>query len=180
MFVCPFSFQQLMSLHKLHHTTQIKKIVSNKYNFKKIYILIKDSILFLALLTFIETAVSPFRAGSLRSPTIWLSNQSSHTRAIKDSINLSILQVKTIFLITTKKCESKTIFWSLCYPRLRDDFNVHFMQKHRKWTARLPLSAGCFFIAQARFFISCTTTVGLYWGITTLLKFHVPSRNFFL
>ena len=22
----------------------------------------------------------------------------------------------------------KTIFWSLCYPRLRDGFNVHFME----------------------------------------------------
>ena len=47
---------------------------------------------------------------------------------MKDSINLSILQVKTIFLITTKKCEFKTIFWSLCYPRLRDGFNVHFIK----------------------------------------------------
>ena len=56
----------------------------------------------------------------------------SQRRAIKDSINLSILQVKTIFLITTKKCEFKTIFRSLCYPRLRDDFNLHFMQNHRK------------------------------------------------
>ena len=27
-----------------------------------------------------------------------------------------------------------------------------FMQKHRKWTARLPLSARCFLIAQAGFF----------------------------
>ena len=53
-----------------------------------------------------------------------------------------------------------------------------FMQKHRKWTARLPLSAGCFLIAQAGFFIWCTTTVGLYWGIIILLKFHVPSRDF--
>ena len=65
------------------------------------------------------------------------------------------------------------ISWSLCYRWLRDGFNVHFMQKHRKWTARLPLWAGCFLIAQA-------TTVGLYWGIIILLKFHVPSRDFFL
>ena len=72
------------------------------------------------------------------------------------------------------------ISWSLCYRWLRDGFNVHFMQKHRKWTARLPLSAGCFLIAQAGFFIWCTTTVGLYWGIIILLKFHVPSRDFFL
>ena len=55
-----------------------------------------------------------------------------------------------------------------------------FMQKHRKWTARSPLSARCFLIAQAGFFICCTTTVGLFWGITILLKFHVPSRDFFL
>ena len=31
--------------------------------------------------------------------------------------------------------------------QLRDGFNVNFMQKRRKWTARLPLSAGCFLIA---------------------------------
>ena len=37
-----------------------------------------------------------------------------------------------------------------------------------------------FLIAQAGFFICCTTTVGLFWGITILLKFHVPSRDFFL
>ena len=29
----------------------------------------------------------------------------------------------------------------------------HFMQKHRKWTSRLPLSTGCFLIAQAGFFL---------------------------
>ena len=37
-----------------------------------------------------------------------------------------------------------------------------------------------FLVAQAGFFICCTTTVGLFWGITILLKFHVPSRDFFL
>ena len=37
-----------------------------------------------------------------------------------------------------------------------------------------------FLIAQAGFFICCTTTVGLFWGIIILLKFHVPSRDFFL
>ena len=58
----------------------------------------------------------------------------------------------------------KTIFWSLCYPRLRDSFNVHFMQEHRKLD----------------FFICCTTTVGLFWCIIIILKFHVPSRDFFL
>ena len=56
----------------------------------------------------------------------------------------------------------------------------HFMQKHRKWTARLPLSAGCFLIAQAGLFICCTKTARLFWGIMILLKFHVPSRDFFL
>ena len=55
----------------------------------------------------------------------------------------------------------------------------HFMQKHRKWTARLPLSAGCFLIAQAGYFVCCTTTVGFFWGIIILLKFHVPNRDFF-
>ena len=40
--------------------------------------------------------------------------------------------------------------------------------------------SGCFLIAQAGFFICCTTTVGLYWGIIILLKFHVQSRYFFL
>ena len=29
----------------------------------------------------------------------------------------------------------------------------HFMKKHRKWTARLPLSTGRFSIAQGWFFI---------------------------
>ena len=58
----------------------------------------------------------------------------------------------------------KTIFWSLCYPRLRDSFNVHFMQEHRKLD----------------FFICGTTTVGLFWCIIIILKFHVPSRDFFL
>ena len=78
----PFSIQCLseslsvffpaISLYKKHHTTQIKKLMSSKSNFKKIYFLIKDSILSFALLTFIETAVWPFMiiAGSLRSPTI--------------------------------------------------------------------------------------------------------------
>ena len=56
----------------------------------------------------------------------------------------------------------------------------HFMQKHRKWTSRLPLSTGCFLIAQTGFFICCTTTVGLYWSIMILLKFHVPSGDFSL
>ena len=73
----------------------------------------------------------------------------------------------------------KTIFWSLCYPLLRDGFNVHFMQKHRKWTARLPLSTRCFLIPQAGFFIRCNATVGFYRGIIILLKFHVSSRDFF-
>ena len=80
--------------------------------------------------------------------------------------------------MTTKKSEFKKIFWSLYYRRLRNGFNVHFMQKHRKWTARLPLLARCFLIAQSGFFICCTKTVGLYWGIMILLKFHVPSRDF--
>ena len=95
-----------------------------------------------------------------------------------------ILQSATIIT----KCDSthhekiwvKTSFWSLCYRRLCDGFNVHFMQKHRKWTARLPLSAGCLLIAQAGFFICCTTTVGLYLGWIILPKFHVPSRDFLL
>ena len=60
------------------------------------------------------------------------------------------------------------------------EFNVHFMQKHPKWTARLPLSASCFLIAQAGFFTCCTTTVGLYWDIMILIKFLLPSRDFFL
>ena len=55
----------------------------------------------------------------------------------------------------------------------------HFMQKHRKWTARLPLSAGCFLIAQAGIFICCTTTVGFFWGIIILLKSHVPCKPWF-
>ena len=41
-------------------------------------------------------------------------------------------------------------------------------------------TAGCFLIAQAGLFICCTKTVRLFWGIMILLKFHVPSRDFFL
>ena len=59
---------------------------------------------------------------------------------MKDSINLSILQVKTIFLITTKKCEFKTIFWSLCYPRLRDGFNILKICKNIENELRVYLS----------------------------------------
>ena len=44
------------------------------------------------------------------------------------------------------------------------------MQKHRKWTSHLPLSTGCFLIAQPGVFICCTTAVGLYWGIILLPK----------
>ena len=61
----------------------------------------------------------------------------------------------------------------------------HFMQKHRKWTSRLPLSTGCFLIAQAGFFICCTTTVGVILRYnnsiyqTVIFSFKV-SQNFIL
>ena len=134
----PFSFHQFLYMK---YTPRLKKFISSKLNFKYIYILKEDSLLSSTLLTFMETVVWPFRAGSLRS--------SVHTRVIKDSINLSILQVKTIFPWSPRKVWVKTSFWSLCYPRLRDGFNVH-MHKHRKWTARLLLSAGCLLRANAQ------------------------------
>ena len=52
------------------------------------------------------------------------------------------------------------------------------MQKHRKLTARLPLSAGCFLIAQAGIFICCTTTVGLCWGIIINCTYQAVSFSF--
>ena len=45
-----------------------------------------------------------------------------------------------------------------------------FMQKHRKWTARLPLSARCFLIAQAGFFYM------LYYNSRALLSFNNSSK----
>ena len=42
----------------------------------------------------------------------------------------------------------------------------HFMQKHRKWTSRLPLSTGCFLIAQAGFFYM------LYYNSRALLRYN--------
>ena len=74
-----------------------------------------------------------------------------------------------------------------------EDLNIHkilyfrtlyyiifiFIEKNA-YLGTLPLSAHCFLIAQAEFFICCTTTVALFLGIIILLKFHVPSRDFFL
>ena len=51
----------------------------------------------------------------------------------------------------------------------------HLMQKHRKWTAHLPLSTGCFLIAHAWFFYDAV----LFWGIM-FLNSIVPSLDFFL
>ena len=42
----------------------------------------------------------------------------------------------------------------------------HFMQKHRKWTSRLPLSTGCFLIAQAGIFYM------LYYNSRALLRYN--------
>ena len=42
----------------------------------------------------------------------------------------------------------------------------HFMQKHRKWTSRLPLSTGCFLIVQAGIFYM------LYYNSRALLKYN--------
>ena len=45
-----------------------------------------------------------------------------------------------------------------------------FMQKHRKWTARLPLSARCFLIAQAGFFYM------LYYNSRDFLRYNNSSK----
>ena len=77
-----------------------------------------------------------------------------------------------IFIFIEKICISGHIkykFMEFVLPSVAWLFE-NFMRKHRKWTARLPLSAGCFLIAQAGFFICCTTTVGLFWGIIILLN----------
>ena len=164
----------------MHHTTQIKKFMSRKSNFKKINILIKDSILSLALLTFMETAVWPFKAGSLRSPTIQLSNKSSHTRAIKDSINLSILQVKTIFLITTKNVNSRQFFGVCVTPGCVTIIQRAFYAKTSKMN--------CPFTSLGELLFSYPSWIFhvLYYNSRALLRYndsykiHVPSRDFFL
>ena len=50
----------------------------------------------------------------------------------------------------------------------------HFIQKHRKWTAHLPLSTGCFLIAHAWFFLWCCTFLRY-----NVLKFHCTKPWFF-
>ena len=98
------------------------------------------------------------------------------------SVSFSIpLQFKSIFCLhhnggIIKKCEFQTILWSLCYPRLRDDNSTCILCKN----IQNELPASCFVIAQAGFFICCTTTVGLYWDIMILIKFLELSRDFFL
>lgn len=45
-------------------------------------------------------------------------------------------------------------FHGICFiPRCMPVVFQHFMQKHRNWTAHLPLSTVCFAIAQALYFI---------------------------
>ena len=99
--------------------------------------------------------------------------------ALDTSLQTIILHY--IYLHWKKKCifgHIKYNFMEFVLPAVAWRFQ-NFMQKHRKWNARLPLSAGCFLIAQAGYFMCCTTTVGFFWGIIILLKFHVPSRDFF-
>ena len=102
-------------------------------------------------------------------------------RRLKYSLDTTNTYITFIF-IEKKKCtfgHIKSNFMEFVLPAVAWRFQ-RFMQKHRKWTARSPLSARCFLIAQAGFFICCTTTVGIHWRLIILLKFHVPSHDFFL
>ena len=54
-----------------------------------------------------------------------------------------------------KKVTELTHLWSLVCT---------FKTQSHKLTARLPLYTGCFSIAQARFFVCYTTTVGLHFS----------------
>ena len=63
-------------------------------------------------------------------------------------------------------------------PPVAEGFNI-YAKSIKKWTARLPLSKGCFSISQAGVFMCYTTTVGLFWGIIFLPWFYVPSCDFF-
>ena len=154
--------------------------MSTKSNFQKIYILIKDSILSLALLTFMETAVRPFRAGSLRPPTIQLSNQSSHSRAIKDSINLSILQVNTIFLITTKNVNSRQFFGVCVTPGCVTIIQRAFYAKTSKMNCAFTSLGELLFNCPSWIFHMLCYNSRALLGCNDSYKIHVPSRDFFL
>ena len=116
-------------------------------------------------------------------PFIRSNNNKKNDRRLKYSIDTTLENIILHYIyLHWKKCVSGHIkynFVESVLPTVAWWFQ-HFTQKHRKWTARLPLSAGCFLIAQAGTFICCTTTVGLFWGIIILPTFHVPSRDFFL
>ena len=75
----------------------------------------------------------------------------------------------------------KIISWSLCYPRLGNRKKKStFYAKTSKMNCAFTSLGGLLLIAQAGFFICCTTIVGLFLRIIILLKFHVPSRDLFL
>ena len=178
----PFSFQQFLYIK---YTPRLKKFISSKLNFKNtIYILIKDSF---------STPYFPLHCwhygnGRLTFQswffaiahylTFYVVNSYQSNKRVNQSFDFT--GKNYIFSRSRRKNVSPDNFLEFVLPPVACGFNVHFMQKHRKWTARLPLSAGCFLIAQAGFFICYTTTVGLCRDVIILLKFHVPSRDFFL
>ena len=115
----------------------------------------------------------------------WIKHENwSLLKLIRSNIikgSLSRQQFLSLFSWSPRKNVNSRQFFGVCVtPGCVTISTFIFMQKHQKWTAHLPLSAGCFLIAQAGLFVCCTTTVGLYWHIMMLLKFHVPSRDFFL
>ena len=162
----PFSFQQLLYIK---YTTRLKKFISSKLNFKNIYIMIRDSLLSSALLTFMETVIWPFRAGSLRSPTSnFLTSQfDQSSKRLNQSFDFTS---KNYFSLSPRKNVSQDKFLKFVLPSIAWRFYCEFYAKTSKINCAFTSPGGLLFNCHSWIFYM------LYYNSRAFLWFNNSSK----